>query len=176
MLEEVVATLKRELRQLEGVVQQLTGDWEVTAAEEPAILVPFPVRDQLYKKLLFHGADTGPPPLPEGCYPCCKHLERGTIRASRAFNIGFWAKAAIDCHIPYEADLPFPGVIPSQWLILRGDHPLIPCRVYSEEEAVRLVGDSVNPIVESFESLAEVNLFCIGASQDVPQLVKWKSQ
>ena len=174
MFSRGIDALKKELNQLEEVVTQIAGDWVITAAEEPAILIPYKYREEVQNRLVFCGADTGPPELPEACYYCCRQLERGTVRASRAFNIGFWAQVAIDCVVSYRAEPPYPGVEPSQWIILRGDHPLIPCRVYSEEEAIKLIRESEDPIVDSFESLAEVNLFCLGASREVPKLVSWR--
>ena len=171
---EKIEVLRSELEKLEAIVEKACGQWIVAAAEEPAILIPEKTRGEVFNQLLFCGADTGPPELPEVCYHACKHLEKGTVRAARAFQCGFWAKASIDCHVPHNQEAPFPGVIPAQWLILRGDHPLIPCRVYSQVEADKILGDSKDKIVESFESPAEVNLFCLGASIDVPKLVQWR--
>lgn len=171
-LEEV----RDELASLQSSILEAVGGWRVAAAEEPAILIPHNIRVDVYHKLLFCGADTGPPELPEACYHVCKHLERGSSRAERAFRAGFWSKSAIDCHVPYTPEKPLPGVEPSQWLIIREDHSLIPCRVYTEGEAVQIIGKSDNVICEKFETLAEVNLYCLGASIKVPKLVSWKSQ
>ena len=47
---------------------------------------------------------------------------------------------------------------------------------YSEAEAVQIIGKSEDAICEAFASLAEVNLYCLGASIEVPKLVQWGSQ
>ena len=173
---ERIEELRDELSALQSSILEAVGGWKVAAAEEPAILIPENTRVDVYHKLLFCGADTGPPELPEAGYHCCKHLEKGSARAVRAFNAGFWSKSAIECSIPYVPVEPFPGVTLAQWLIIRGDHSLIPCRVYSEAEAVQIIGKSENAICEAFATLAEVNLYCLGASIEVPKLVQWKSQ
>ena len=83
---------------------------------------------------------------------------------------------AVDCHLAHQSEEQIPGLPSVQWVILRGGGNYNPCRVYSAEEAERILAGAEKLICEAFASYAEVNCFCLGAGCWVPRLLSWRSR
>ena len=110
-------------------------------------------------------ADEGPPPVTEDRI------------SQRAFQAGFWARAAIETHTPYwGADLI--EVRDEVWFIYR-----IPAQVsylvYSKEEVDRLIktagGVEIPAVAQGFQSLIEIKIFC-GGDFKIPDTYRWTSR
>ena len=92
-------------------------------------------------------------------------------RAGRAFNGGFWAWIALETDTPYVQEHPLPYANNCHWVVLRSSHPE-PFRTTALRD-VGLLCDRSDPflILEVFDSLTEVEVFCATARVDVPA---WK--
>ena len=129
--------------------------------------------------------EDGPPEIPEQCLLLAQsQLSPEGIgqsaRARRAVDIGFWARATVDTHIPYSfrpEDLSLPSqhcvVLRSckVWTIEQA------CRFDSETDYSRFIGEGDRTLVAaSFPTLLELHLFAIGANIWTPRLLRWRSR
>ena len=154
-----------------------SGEYQV--CYPPTFPFPLDVWVQHCRKLSFHGADTGPPEIPDFCLQLGeKHFGPNPDfvlqKVSSAFEAGFWAKAAIDCCIRYSSRKPaIPGEIIRHIIVLRSSH-YTSFRVNCWQDFCDLCDITDEQVVyESFSTFAEVQLFCAGAGLEVPALKKW---
>ena len=173
---EAVEILTEAVSRLQPYVRERTFEWVEVAPREPPPLFDEEVRSRVSGELEGYGGDTGAPLVPAECLALCAHLPEGEERARRAFRLGFWACVAVDCHLAYQSEDQIPGLPSVQWVILRGGGNYNPCRVYSAEEAERILAGAEKPICEAFGSYAEVNCFCLGAGCWIPRLMSWRSR
>ena len=122
------------------------------------------------------GLEDGPCDLPSGVVDFCSSRittrPPGVVaRAGRAFNGGFWAWIALETDTPYVQEHPLPYANNCHWVVLRSSHPE-PFRTTALRD-VGLLCDRSDPflILEVFDSLTEVEVFCATARVDVPA---WK--
>lgn len=152
--------------------------WEVVEEET----APYPtLAEKLRVESSCRGAEEGPLETP----PACLDLARRRLtsvsigaeaRAHRAFQAGFWAKVAIDSHTPYVCQESLPELKISHWIVLSSSKHSSPFRVCSRKSFEELTRGSEGIVVERFASLAEVQIFCLGAQAPVPQLLSCRKQ
>ena len=89
-------------------------------------------------------------------------------RAKSAYCAGYWAKQAIDTHTPYRPRVLPKGLKNHHWIVLRSTFGE-PFRTHSKKD-VALICDVSHPdfLCEPFESVAEVEAFCLGALRNIP--------
>ena len=127
---------------------------------------------------VFSGVESGPPTVPAILFEFAEEkLQLGepqlSSRVKRAFDLGFWASVAIDCHTNFESDTSVPGEVVAHWVILRSPYNY-PFRVNSFNDLVKFVDIRDTKIVfQSFATQTEVELFCCGAGKPVPEL--WRA-
>ena len=92
-------------------------------------------------------------------------------RAERAFRAGFRAKESITDRKEYRSLSPLLDLSVVHHIVLRSNRDS-PFRVTSRADLSKLVVFDQHTIVESFPSLTEVQLFCLGADCAVPDVVK----
>ena len=92
-------------------------------------------------------------------------------RAERAFQAGFRARKCIAERKEYRSLSPLIDLSVVHHVVLRSSRDS-PFRVTSRADLRKLIEVDQNTIVESFPSLTEVQLFCLGADCAVPDLVK----
>lgn len=96
-------------------------------------------------------------------------------RAERAFQAGLRAKQCIREGVAYRQLEPLIDIAVAHHVVLRSNRG-DPFRVTSRADLSKLVVFDSNTLVESFPSLTEVQLFCLGAETSVPELVKCSVQ
>ena len=158
-------------------VAEQYSDWEVV--EEASFPNPHVAQD-IASALNLRAIEEGPPEIP----PACLDLARRRLtsvsvgaeqRARRAFKSGFWSKAAIDTVTKYTPDEPLADLKVCHWIVLRsGDRP--PFRVATRADFLKLTEKDYDIVCETFASLAEVQIYCLGAQAPVPPLVKCRMQ
>lgn len=146
--------------------------------------VPFPLDTWIphCNNLRFRGADTGPPEVPDFCLDLGRAKlglsgDRLAEKVSSAFDAGFWAKAAVDCHISYSRRLVRDvGELVRHIVVLRSTH-CSPFRVTCWQDLTDLCDVTDETIVyEAFGTFTEVQLFCAGAASEIPPLKRWIRQ
>lgn len=102
--------------------------------------------------------------------------EPGAVsRTRRAFEAGNRASKSLASGDVYQALEPLIGHADCQWVVLRcGDKP--PFRTQTRSDFRLLTQGCKNLVAEAFPSLCEVQVFCLGAQCDVPELQKWKKK
>ena len=123
-------------------------------------------------------AEEGPADLPE----CLKKKVVDTLfyisgdpelRGHWAFRLGFWAKVALATQTGFECDIPSSGPLVCHWVVLRSPFK-VPFRLDNLPDFQRFVGEPNKDIVyQTFQTLCEVEIFCVGASIPVPPL--WRA-
>ena len=123
----------------------------------------------------FNGLEEGPCPVPAFVWDYCRERLSTkppgiSARVESAFGAGFWSRIAIDTETTYRPREPLQFTTKRHWVVLRS----------SFEDSFRTitwrdVGKICDPddpkvIVEAFESLAEVEVYCLGAASPVPSL------
>ena len=90
-------------------------------------------------------------------------------RARIAFKAGFWARIAIDTNTSY-SQVQAQGFRNNHWIVLRSGDSL-PFRTTTRRDFEGLA-DLSDPLLvfAVFDSLAEAEVFCLGASSEVPAL------
>ena len=126
-------------------------------------------------------AEEGPPDLPD----CLKEKVVNTLfyisgdpglRGRLAFSLGFWAKVALETHTGFECDTPTTGSVVCHWVVLRSSYK-VPFRLDNFPDFQRFVGTPTRDIVyQTFQTLCEVEIFCVGAGLPVPPLWRAGSQ
>jgi len=153
------------------------SDWEVV--EEGSSPNPRVAQD-IALCLSLRGIEEGPPEIPAACLDLARRrLTTVSVgaeqRARRAFKSGFWSKAAIDTVTRYTPEEPLADLKVCHWVVLRsGDRP--PFRVTTRADFRKLTEKDYDIVCETFASLAEVQIYCLGAQAPVPPLVKCRSQ
>ena len=137
---------------------------------------PFPekFREEV-QRYSFRGVEDGPlPPL-----DCCFELASErlsqkppgvTVRVREAYKAGFWAKCAIDTHTVHHPEQRSPQLRSVHWVCLRSSFPEA-FRTTSKRDLERICNIS-DPfaIIASFESITEVEVYCLGARCAIPLL------
>ena len=96
-------------------------------------------------------------------------------RARRAFEAGIRAAAAIASGDRYLCEPPLADHAIGHWVVLRcGDRS--PFRTQTKTDYKLLTQGSKDLVAEAFPSLCEVQVFCLGAQCEVPELQKWKKK
>ena len=116
------------------------------------------------------------PELPEGAKSIAlRKLSGASIgavpRTERAFQAGFRAKRCITDKKEYHSLSPLIDISVVHHVVLRSSRES-PFRVTSRADLSKLIVFDQYTIVESFPSLTEVQLFCLGADCAVPDFVK----
>ncbi len=104
-----------------------------------------------------------------------RHLcARPLIRAEAIFRLGFWAHIALATGTPFETeDLP-EGAVAAHWVVLRS-HFGTPFRVNSFNDLTGLLPiEERLDIVQKFETICELEIFCLGAGLKVPP--QWRAE
>ena len=185
--DEVIANLTQAVHNLSLAVSRLSAssrdnvepvvidDWEVV--EPPEIPCPEVFTEQT-RALSFVGPEDGPPKLPD----CLRQLAERRLtsisigaagRATRAFHAGFWAAVARDTSTPYHNLVPLGEVklVHFVCLVCKTGRPF---RALSSGVFARLCVERGAIITEAFGSLTELQLFCLGASVSIPELLQCK--
>lgn len=158
-------------------VAEQYSDWEVV--EEGSSPNPRVAQD-IASTLSLRGIDGGPPEIPAACLDLARRrLTSVSVgaeqRARRAFKSGFWSKAAIDTVTKYTPEEPLVDLKVCHWVVLRsGDRP--PFRVTTRADYLKLTEKDYDIVCETFASLAEVQIYCLGAQAPVPPLVKCRNR
>lgn len=96
-------------------------------------------------------------------------------RTRRAFEAGTRAAKSLGSGDTYLPEQPLVGHADCQWVVLRcGDKP--PFRTQTRSDFRSLTQGCKNLVFEAFPSLCEVQVFCLGAQCEVPELQKWKKK
>lgn len=122
--------------------------------------------------------EEGPSDLPDAVLVAAQLLAGTRLpyvrdNALDAFKLGFWAKAALDTHIPYQ-DSPIVSVNCElkRWIVLRSPYGCA-FRVSSFSDLKQFVDlEDRDVIVQSFGAFYQLEAFCSGALIPVPP--QWK--
>lgn len=160
-----------------GVV---TGDIKILYP--PAVPFPLDIWVPHCNSLRFRGADEGPPEVPDFCLDLVWGKlglsgEALRTKTASAFVAGFWARAALDCHIPYSRrSVSDAGDIVRHIVVFRSTH-CSSFRVTCWQDLTDLCDVTDSTIIyETFSSFTEVQVFCAGASLEIPALKRWIRQ
>lgn len=125
-------------------------------------------------------AEDGPPPVPGFCLDSAQRNLRGVepgpvVRANRAFKAGFWSKLALETCTPYRWADPI-GISIGHWVVLRAGERVTPVRFNRKSDFNLFVaGIPEHDIVsESFASITELSIYCVGAGIRLPALKAWR--
>lgn len=126
--------------------------------------------------------EEGPPDIPGFCWNLgFQNLgtdkEVVSKKVQSAFVAGFWARAAVDCAIPYSRrEHPYTGEIIRHFVVLRSSHPH-PFRVTCWQDLADICDVTDRLLVfESFATFTEVQLFCAGTRWEIPALNGWRKR
>ena len=150
------------------------GDWVLVAdGFRPLPSVQLEHIETLYR---YRGVEDGPPELPEELSAIASETLRGDPlyferRASEAAEIGFWLRAALDTVTPYRQEQDRVPFVAKHWIVLSRRGPEFHRRLTSEA-----LNQEEDPCWESFNSLCELTLCCVGARIDLPPLQRWISR
>ncbi len=150
--------------------------WEIVEEET----APYPaLAESVLRSELFRGVEEGPVDTPPACLDLAKRrLTSVSIgaeaRAHRAFRAGFWARAAIQTHTEYRSEAPLRDLKVSHWVVLSCNKEPSSFRVCSRSAFDKLTEGADVVVCEKFASIAEVQIFCLGAQAPVPQLLSCK--
>lgn len=131
---------------------------------------------------VFRTIEEGPPELPE----CCLKLAKDSlsdwlvpcpeIRGLRAFRLGLWDKASLDTHTPQlPSSEPTVDFIEWRWIVLRAKDWALPVRFGTLADFERFCRQETVEIYQAFSSLAELEIYCVGAAIQVPTLIRWRN-
>ena len=158
-------------------IKRFADEWEVI---EECSLPCGATPQQLTALYHFRTAEDGPPSLPAYCSDLAVRSLKGVdpgplVRADRAFKAGFWSKIAVETHTPYYWADPI-GVASCHWVVLRAGERLTPVRFNRKSDYNLFVsGIREHDIVsESFASLTELSIYCVGAGIRLPALKVWR--
>ncbi len=165
-------------RALEGQKEKkFVDEWEVI---EEAALPCGATPQELSSLYSFRGVEEGPPSLPNFCLDQAVRNLRGgdpgpKVRAERAFKAGFWSKAAVETCTPYYWADPI-GLTLGHWVVLRAGERQTPVRFNRKSDYnLFIAGIREHDIVsESFASLTELSIYCVGAGIRLPALKTWR--
>lgn len=150
------------------------SDWELV---QDGTSIPGSPADFLKRPVVVR-FEEGPPDTPDFCIQLARrHLSSSKAsagdRAREAYKAGFWPRAFWTCHTPYSSSYQ-PGVNTyTQWVLKKGEGFNF-VRVGTQAESDRLQAAFSDIIfAEKLPTLAELHIFCAGASIPVPPL--WRS-
>lgn len=154
-----------------------TEEWEVV---EDSSLPCGATEKDLTRLRAFRTAEDGPPGLPKFCEDLAvrnlRGVEPGPVpRALRAFRAGFWSKVALETSTPYYWADPI-GLTVSQWVVLRAGDRETPVRFNRKSDLnLFLSGIREHDIIsESFATITELSIYCVGAGIHLPPLKTWR--
>ena len=166
-------TLSQHVTSSSSASPGVPDGWEVVEEET----APYPtLADSLRRAGLFRGVEEGPLDTPPACLDLAKRrLTSVSIgaeaRAHRAFRAGFWARASIETHTDYRSEPPLKDLKVSHWVVLSCNKEPSSFRVCSRSAFEKLTEGAEDIVCEKFASIAEVQIFCLGAQAPVPQLL-----
>lgn len=128
----------------------------------------------------YHTVEEGPPELPQSCLDLAlvslSHTVTPEIRALRAFRLGFWDKSSLLCSIPQLPSTELPVDLPDwHWIALKTKDWALPVRFGSLSDFERFCNQETVEIHQTFSSLAELEIYCVGAAIKVPTLIRWRN-
>ena len=167
---------------LPAVPSSSTASGDITVFYPPSLPFATEVWIPHCQQLSFCGADTGPPEVPDFCLELgLQNLTGGRYEVETkvvsAFQAGFWARASVDCCVPYSQRKDSEsGAILRHFVVLRSSH-YEPFRVNTFGDLTSICDITDRQIVyESFSTFTEVQLFCAGAGREIPALKRWTRQ
>ena len=187
--DEIIANLTQAVHNLSLAVTRLSSsapafenpkeesDWEVI--EEPSVPCPEVFTEQT-RALSFVCAEDGPPPLADSLRQLAERRLSSVgigaaARATRAFHAGFWAAVSRDTVTPYYPLVPLGDIKLAHFVCLQCRTGK-PFRTTTSGLFARLCVERGAVITESFGSLTELQLFCLGASVPIPELLQCRNR
>ena len=187
--DEIIANLTQTVHNLSLAVARLSvsspvfenpkeeAEWEVI--EAPTVPCPEVFPEQT-RALSFRCAEDGPPPLPDSLKQLAERRLSSvgigaSARATRAFQAGFWAAVARDTCTTYYSLVPLGEIKLAHFVCLQCRHGE-PFRTTTSGLFARLCVERGAIVSESFGSLTELQLFCLGASVPIPEHLQCKSR
>ncbi len=175
-LTRAVTNLATRVDSLECHLQVPTGYWEIVEEERP-----FGISSG-HPHSRFLSIEEGPPEVSEDLLEYARReLDPATsdFRAVRAFQAGFWANAAVVCHVPPFSFPPHLRLEDHYWVVLRAPGLVCPFVVDNQGDLHRLLqlpGPPTSVVVQGFPTKTECNLFCVGGGRLIPPTAKWISR
>lgn len=130
----------------------------------------------------YRTVEEGPPELPQSCLDLAlvslspNGTPRPEIRALRAFRLGFWDKSSLLCRVPQLPSSEPPVDLPDwHWIALKTKDWALPVRFGSLSDFERFCNQETVEIFQTFSSLAELEIYCVGASIKVSTLIRWRN-
>lgn len=173
-------TLTREIANRPSTAAQASTE-AAAPARIPILLgelsrLPFPDHFLWEETRLAHrGAEDGPPSVPSFVFDFARTKISNKppgiqSRVEAAYNSGFWAKISLDTSTPYLSRQLDSGSVRRHWVVLRSSFGEA-FRANSLKD-FKAICNSEDPdlICETFESVAEIDIFCLGAGVTVPCL------
>ena len=150
--------------QVQGVVKELHR-------------TPFPDQFVQYCALQrFRDIEEGPGRAPDYCFAKARELlsekDPGCeARVRNAYWCGFWAFVAIETSTSFKEKTNLSGLRNNHWVVLRSDRPSAFRTTTLRDLKALCSFESEDLVVGSFDSITEVEIFCLAARQAVPALV-----
>ncbi len=136
------------------------------------VFLPAPLTPSSQSFDSYHEVSSGIGPVPDHCVDFCSRLgsaEEARRRATRAWEAGRWARAALEGIIPKPRPTPKIHLRPCVYLIVRAPGIENPVRVASANEYFRLLPVfTQDSISHSFPSIAEARCYCAGVGIPLP--------
>lgn len=179
VLSDRVAALSLEAETAEREQVDFERGWEVVEESQP----PCGTSSQQLRALhSLRGVEEGPPDTPLYCLDLAKRRLTGVdpgsdARSRRAFLAGYWAQVSLNCQVPYTLADSI-GLPASHWILLRAGSRQVPVRFSKKAGYLHYIaGLPATQIVgESFPTITELSIFCVGAGCLVPQLKTWRKE
>ena len=139
---------------------------------------PFPKEFTNYCALWrFRGLEEGPGSPPDFCFKAASQKlstkEPGlSDRVAHAHQAGFWAYIAVETNTVFTDKILLPGLRTHHWVVLRSSRSQ-PFRTTSLRDLEALCDTKDRfLILATFDSLTEVEIFCLAARTAIPTLLK----
>ena len=167
---------------LSSLSTSAAADYEIVCVYPPSLPVDPDTWTSYTRSQVFRTVEEGPPEIPGFCWNL-GFQNLGTdkdilsTKLSSAFSAGFWARAAVDCAIPYSRrDNPYPSEIIRHYVVLRSSQPH-PFRVTCWQDLADICDVTDRLLVfESFATFTEVQVFCAGSRWEIPALKRWRKR
>ena len=124
----------------------------------------------------FLGPEDGPGPVPGFVFKfvegrLSKKSPEVADRVKSAYSAGFWSSVALSTHTSYTPREAPVGLNKKHWIVLRSEHPN-PFRTVTRRDFQRIAPLADQHLVcEVFETLAEVEVYCLAAGVPIPALL-----
>ena len=167
-------------------IRQLRASTASSSSQEAAVAstvvewsrVPFPAEFTSHCALLAHiPAEDGPPEVPEfALLSCVEKLAANKApgpaeRAKAAYRAGFWASIALRTSTSYN-QVQAQGLKNNHWVVLHCSNRE-PFRATTRRDFEKLISLTDPALVFAvFDSITELEVFCLGASSIVPPVQK----